>query len=1265
MKHLRYRLGIAAAAWCLAGCSAIQIDVDVYKGPLANEPDIQVQQFAALAIAARPLLTTLRNDIENEERRRLAVPLVEKEVPDARVRAGFLSDDTLQFRSRIARFVNGALFAYDDMGANTDSTLVQDYSSLRILVKQMQVTEQDRELAKRIAPPSKKDETFAREYRDFLCGSPEREDRGGCKRTDATPVYRGAPQMLYDRDPNDKKRDCWSQIQGDCTVEPRSNEGFDLLSHPERVKRHSIALFGKEDPAFVQRVVELGKSHDKARKLARRVALGSLAALRKAAASGDLTEIEKAAEAVADSVQPALIDCFLRSKQGRPLSDANRSAQHLLQTMKDAVNPVTTEDVGQLRKALRQVARDQKHARNVADLLVQVDFAIEPPDRKPATRNPADDCGAPGRVSADYLPNLTVPQARWYGIARGVNGAGDNAAILEELAGSVAAIAGNAAGFERARLPKGLDTLTREYREAHLRYGGTSTEPGYTDSRRELEESLLFFSERVLFVVNTLTEKTLKDELAGVDDTTLASFAARLATLQTLGNSLVLHANDLTRRRNQEKDQERLGPLEVRGAQLAYSPGAESSYDGLLFSARQELGKLTSAQSEIGRGNTQLDKEIENLIQAAGEAEARQREADGGHMTAMVKQAKLEAVLRTVLSPPNRPAALGLPADDNLKAQEDRDERAVLAAVEALVKDKTDPMLAEPMVAQIRSAVATIAGGDGSAVQKERWKAAMAFFDEDADAVVWSVTPKPLKPALLFDAVTRRLNVLYKERDDAVKRSKALLDASSLQAATARTALETARKKRQAAETPAATVASAVPGAEATLKQIETARGPVVNQAIAEGARDPVRVQQLLVAHLKTLADAAGIKDVEKKILTDAQTFVAQLTPLKPPVVSAGTNAKDTRRGVLDQVIADLRHQRIQALAKGDDNTANNLARAIEAAYEARQSGVFIRPSADYLKSVYSSTALAEGPQSPYRNLLLDYLKRLQPSDTDGLSPFDERMRDAKVQAEKLFWQNINRVTVSGGGDTNTVLAKDDVGNWYTKSYSADPEAIIQSAKSLALFSSGSRVNVDLLRKANLQRRADDTSLQADERDRAREDLKGLSPTENVGLGRVRTTVRLKYERETAAAALALSSVIAKLPAELGTLAGKNETLKVAQADFDTLVANAHDKHLKPAAADLKDAYEMNESSAGRLDKLERACVSTLKAMRRFYLEVQATAASPKTADADSASRAAEATKLVKTHVTKLLTDAADAQKRVLATFESGVQIVGDASYGK
>ena len=52
----------------IAGCAVLKIDVDVYKGPLANHEHVQMQQMAVMAIGAKPLLIQLRDQLELQHR---------------------------------------------------------------------------------------------------------------------------------------------------------------------------------------------------------------------------------------------------------------------------------------------------------------------------------------------------------------------------------------------------------------------------------------------------------------------------------------------------------------------------------------------------------------------------------------------------------------------------------------------------------------------------------------------------------------------------------------------------------------------------------------------------------------------------------------------------------------------------------------------------------------------------------------------------------------------------------------------------------------------------------------------------------------------------------------------------------------------------------------------------------------------------------------------------------------------------------------------
>lgn len=64
IKLKAWHAAVALCALLLAGCAVLTVDVDVYKGPLANHPDVQLQQAASMAIAAQPLLEQLRDETE-------------------------------------------------------------------------------------------------------------------------------------------------------------------------------------------------------------------------------------------------------------------------------------------------------------------------------------------------------------------------------------------------------------------------------------------------------------------------------------------------------------------------------------------------------------------------------------------------------------------------------------------------------------------------------------------------------------------------------------------------------------------------------------------------------------------------------------------------------------------------------------------------------------------------------------------------------------------------------------------------------------------------------------------------------------------------------------------------------------------------------------------------------------------------------------------------------------------------------------------------
>jgi hypothetical protein len=55
---------IGAASFALTACAITKIDVDVYKGPLSNHEEVQMERMAVMAIGAKPLLIRLRDSLE-------------------------------------------------------------------------------------------------------------------------------------------------------------------------------------------------------------------------------------------------------------------------------------------------------------------------------------------------------------------------------------------------------------------------------------------------------------------------------------------------------------------------------------------------------------------------------------------------------------------------------------------------------------------------------------------------------------------------------------------------------------------------------------------------------------------------------------------------------------------------------------------------------------------------------------------------------------------------------------------------------------------------------------------------------------------------------------------------------------------------------------------------------------------------------------------------------------------------------------------------
>jgi hypothetical protein len=278
-----------------------------------------------------------------------------------------------------------------------------------------------------------------------------------------------------------------------------------------------------------------------------------------------------------------------------------------------------------------------------------------------------------------------------------------------------------------------------------------------------------------------------------------------------------------------------------------------------------------------------------------------------------------------------------------------------------------------------------------------------------------------------------------------------------------------------------------------------------------------VRVLQAVGNSILVQADALCQEEAHEKWLErrrDRETDILKHTLSKVDMDAICPNViverefsdrkEPTAKDVRDVWITLLRYEHDLALSNSDPNRAMQIERALKAAEEKRAGMIYIRPAMAYLRTSFPATSLQDNPNLTWDNMLGGHMMRSMPFGPQFRDFLDPTAKcDARINAEidKQFWQNINRVRVAGGGDTNYVVAKDDIGNWYVKGYSADPKDVIESAKNLALFSLSAKTEPGFL----AQLRSDEGEKAA----RQESDIKGSS------LGRLFSKYKARYDKRT------------------------------------------------------------------------------------------------------------------------------------------------------
>jgi hypothetical protein len=1039
-------------AGALAGCAAIEINVDVYKGPLANDEAIQLRQYAALAMAAKPVLVMLHKELGGQG-------------PNPTDEANFVGGVLSYYKDKL----NGPAAQAQDAAMRSDrSTGFLDTGS--------------RETGERLGAELARNEVAGARNpagRAYLCAW---AGMLGAKTTDTCNRAFSAAGFPEHRSNFRPSRQffmaCLAQVTGGklhrdaCPGDQRATSAFSTLADNGKTRLHAELIFGKSSGDFEAHAQQVGQSYLDARRAVSDLALALLAMLREPAAQRSQTQDAAISRLLSAVVDSNAVAC---AATGAPAAEVYVKR----------VFPDTAPDSRQVSSVIgRLVFRDPI---GLATALLALDGMAR-----------ALDSGH--IVQCRDKPHATT--MKWYGIAAGPRD-DDDLNALPDLVGEVGDALGEVAfSWDRGRPTKGIESLYEELNRSLTQH---AADPLHNDVQQRvaaLTDSLVPFAERLSFVVNNsaLFRKGANQ------------FEAERHVLQTLANTLIVHANDLRRRRVHAEGQRRGFDTEL----LAAQHGSQATPGEVLGILRQSLeAPIVALKQAADAKKVALD--LANAT-AKGD-EANNRVAEEAYKEASSTLRKLNTPLEGVLAAAAifDPKAAEKTREMGLKALPSSVINAMRESVDKSLKKEessagaTKEFSFDEMLKVLESRIREAAGafGEKTGIRKSLIAAADAFKQLPVD----TTAPKAKFAAQRNDVVKARLVEFESALDVRKSHAKFESERKALRDASA----ETKKKSATAAEKArlASTTANDELAAAEKVRDLATGLFPMsLRRAAADSpVSDPEAVRQAVLQELA--AAKAGASSGDTKAYTEALALVLRPTlPLGLPfkqdglytrlAVAADPANRDkpfaTRFQVMSDIIALLQKRHIAALADPGRGNAAALAEAIKTATDYRNEQVFLRPASEYLRSVYASTVIGQNWRDPERNLLLDYLRQLGPDRRISQavsSAGDLTAPTLQRELDSLFWQNVNRVSLSGGGDANYAIAKDDVGNWYVKSYSVDPERVFRSARSIALFNMGQKLDMNLLDRADA--RALSNSDKKEDRDRGDARLAAISARSGPG----------------------------------------------------------------------------------------------------------------------------------------------------------------------
>lgn len=1101
-KHWHRRLAVTLIVMLSSACSTLQVDVDVYKGPLANHKTIQTQQFAALANSTKSLIVGMRREYlyqfnkESAKRGGQKLWLFDEQGYDQTLSKLSAQRDLLGDAIHTPTFkaiyeLNDALSFFDD---RIDSA-VDD--QLQLVIRDQQRYTNRRSRLDQV-PDNLPDGREGQAANESSTVKEKRDEFGiglmrWLKRDTGRQHAKSALDAVFD-----SCRQALDQVKGLCPKHSRSSDIHYALAN-NTFREAVVALFYPEPEQIVKRnrLNQILKdtsgaligsiksiealwysSLDLAESLRKSYDYGSSQTISRSSQQLDKA-YWRAVEAISRMMsmlvsKPQLLcgtDYVIDKFQPQPAQYRSLKALHTAfrnienegaiwpQSISNDSQKISSELLRRLDRSFASLISKEFARLTMKEQSVHSSALVaaisEAGDLMKRYYRKAFDCSnrlyrhtdRTGNTSVKYFRAIASNNQPSHPSASGSRGVfrgptlppsqlQDLTYLIAQVTQSIGELYPTALTFGRQNA--GIDRLADQL--ARIPPGERNSKH-WNEINLQLENALIGFGEKIRVIT---TNRYILGDVDTADNQDAEDIKRSMDLLATVGNLIINQADEQAHRNAFDGQQQNRTQREFQAMRQAFQKSVPSSLTSIRLSIVARVEQLGARAAELSSGKAALSREETQLKNSQPES---------------IKETETRAALYYLLS---AQTPTGFASDLNAaftrhaspKKTEVKSLRDIIAKDNELKGywisgDIDETHKIRERLRQIVSASSTVKGAKELSV----WLGTDQF-----EKVAGTKKGKEVK---------KNLTQHFKESLEAALKKQVSTDKRLAEIPAALTALnDQLDSLPDYAKTVAASGSTNTQNAHTTITQINKLFDTVVSavtrraeQLSASGHNEPV-IFSILKEEMANVANNEAYKRAYPAI--QAYTPKASL-PLG--TVEHKKDIYESPQDLLDQVIAQLSYQEIKARKEDRTTEALALQNAIEAARKRRADLAYLRPASAYLRNAIANTELQADPNLSWRNLLEDQFARTHGTASSARI---SRTREILSSLDKRSWTNINQVRVHGAGSANYALIKDDVGNWVTKSFSADPKEIFEAAKGLALFNIGGKAGINMLQGAKL-----------------------------------------------------------------------------------------------------------------------------------------------------------------------------------------------------